>query len=60
MHVTVEGRALTQREAFRIHVDVGGTLGFLHAVSCMLAECGWESRRPACTCASRVRTSRVS
>ena len=28
-------------------------------VSCMLVECVWVSRHPACMCASRVRASRV-
>ena len=28
-------------------------------VSCMLVECAWVSRHPACMCASRVRASRV-
>ena len=56
-------RVSTQRKASRMHIDVGvcwaSCMCLGVRVSCMLVECAWVSRRPACTCASRVRASRV-
>ena len=51
-------RVSTQRKASRMHIDVGVCWASCMCVgvrvSCMLVECVWVSRHPACTCASRV------